>query len=83
MKMTLAPELADLIRKKVDAGEYRDDPEDVVRQALELLDRADHDPALRTARLKAEIDKGLADFEAGRYTVINNEEELNAFFADL
>jgi len=33
--------------------------------------------------LKAEIDKGLADFEAGRYTVINNEEELNAFFADL
>jgi hypothetical protein len=37
--MALAPELADLIRRKVDAGEYRN-ADDVERQALELLDLA-------------------------------------------
>ncbi len=77
MKMTLAPELEALIREKVDAGLYRD-AEDVVRQALELLDQYDRTPP--ASALKSAIDRGLDDYEAGRVTVINNEQELEAFF---
>jgi hypothetical protein len=52
----------------------------VVRHALEALDR---DPTAREAELKAAIQLGIDDFEAGRFTVINNREELEAFFRDL
>ena len=82
MKMTLAPELEELIRQKVDAGLYRD-AEDVVRQALELLDQLDRDPVARKAALRAAIKRGLDAYDAGQCTIINNEQELAAFFDDL
>jgi antitoxin ParD1/3/4 len=79
MVVTLTPELEDLVREKVETGLYRD-AEDVVRHALQALDR---DPKAREDELKAAIQLGIDDFEAGRFTVINNREELEAFFHDL
>ncbi|HEY2708900.1 MAG TPA: type II toxin-antitoxin system ParD family antitoxin [Caulobacteraceae bacterium] len=79
MDLRLSPELGELVREKVESGLYRD-ADDVLRQALEALDR---DPQARRAALKAAIQKGIDDFEAGRFTAINNREELDAFFRDL
>ena len=79
MSLTLSPELEAEVLKKIESGSYRD-ADDVVRQALQSLDR---DPQAREQALRAAIQRGIDDYEAGRYTVINNREELEAFFRDL
>jgi putative addiction module CopG family antidote len=79
MSMTLSPELEELVRAEVETGLYRD-ADDVMRRALQSLRG---DPVAREAALKAAIRRGLEDLEAGRYTVINNKDELEAFFRDL
>jgi antitoxin ParD1/3/4 len=79
MAVTLSPELEVLVREQIATGLYRD-ADDVVRQALEALIR---DPKAREAALRAAIQLGIDDLEAGRYTTINNLEELEAFFREL
>jgi antitoxin ParD1/3/4 len=82
MNVTLTPELEDLVREKVETGLYRDES-DVIAEALRLLDRADRGSNASEAALRAAVQLGLDDYDAGRFTVINNEEELEAFFRDL
>ena len=79
MSLTLSPEWEARVREKVEAGLYRD-AEELVRKALESLER---DPAARAVPLRAAIQRGFDDYEAGRYTVINNLEELEAFFQEI
>jgi putative addiction module CopG family antidote len=79
MSLTLSPELEAEVLKKVESGSYRD-ADDVVRHALQSLER---DPDAREQALRAAIQRGVDDYEAGRYTIINNREELEAFFRDL
>jgi antitoxin ParD1/3/4 len=82
MVVNLSPELQELVREKVESGLYRDEGE-VIAEALRLLDRVDQTYAGGEEDLRAAIQKGFDDIAAGRYTVINNEEELIAFFDDL
>jgi antitoxin ParD1/3/4 len=82
MDVTLTPDLEDLVREKVETGLYRDESE-VIAEALRLLDRFDRGSEAAESTLRAAIQRGLDDYDAGRFTVINNEEELEAFFRDL
>jgi len=82
MQLTLSPELEDLIREKVETGLYRDESE-VIAEALRLLDRLDQPSPANDDELRAAIQAGFDDIAAGRFTVINNHEEMVAFFEDL
>jgi antitoxin ParD1/3/4 len=79
MKLKLAPELEDLVREKVETGLYRDEGE-VVAEALRLLDRLDQASAPRREALRAAVRSGLDDIANGRFTTIESEDELVAFF---
>lgn len=63
MTISLTPQLEAMIRKKVDSGLY-DDANDVVSEALRLLEERD-----RRARLNAAIDEGLAEIARGEDTL--------------
>jgi antitoxin ParD1/3/4 len=82
MVVTLSPELEDLIREKVETGLYRDETE-VIAEALRLLDRLDQPVRSGDEALRAAIQSGFDDIAAGRFTTINNHDELVAFFEDL
>lgn len=61
MTVTLSPQLEELIRSKVASGRYRD-ADEVIREALELLD--EHEQA---ERLRAALAIGEEQFERGEY----------------
>ncbi len=77
MVVHLTPELEDLVREKLGSGRYRSE-DDVVAQALRLLDERD-----RRAALEAALDEGEADLREGRFVEVANETELKALFSDL
>jgi antitoxin ParD1/3/4 len=77
MVVHLTPELEDLVREKLGSGRYRSE-DDVVAQALRLLDERD-----RRAALEAALDEGEADLREGRFVEVANEAELKALFSDL
>jgi antitoxin ParD1/3/4 len=65
MTVTVTPEQAEMVKAAVDSGKYASDSE-VIRDALrgwEIV-QAQREQAL--AELRGEIDKGLADVNAGR-----------------
>jgi antitoxin ParD1/3/4 len=66
MNVSLTPELEQLINSKVAAGSYHSASE-VVREALRLLRQRDESHAAKLAALRAEIEKGDAELEAGQY----------------
>jgi antitoxin ParD1/3/4 len=68
MNITLSPQLEEIVRRMVESGGY-DSPEDVIRQALELLDRRDKN----LAWLRKEVQKGLDQLERGEYTVYDEQ----------
>ena len=59
--VSLKPELVDLIKAKVDSGRYAS-ADDVVREALRLLERADR---LETDRLQKAWREGVESGDAG------------------
>lgn len=61
-----------------EAGRYRD-KNDVLRAALDLLEKDEAERQEELAWLKAEVQKGMDDIEAGRYTVLKSREEITAF----
>jgi|HubBroStandDraft_5_1064220.scaffolds.fasta_scaffold302754_2 antitoxin ParD1/3/4 len=81
MDVRLSPDLEDIVREKVATGHYRDES-DVVAEALRLLDRVEQQGSVADAALAVAVQRGVEDYEAGRYTVINNLEELEAFFEE-
>ena len=66
MNVSLTPELERLINSRVAAGAYNSASE-VVREALRLLQKRDETHAAKLAALRAEIEKGDAEIEAGDY----------------
>ena len=59
MNVTLSPQLEALVQSKVDSGRYSDANE-VIREALELLDEQEH-----TERLRAALAIGFDQLERG------------------
>lgn len=68
------------IRDAVDTGRFQDENE-VVRAALQLLEQEEEEYRENLEILRAEVQKGFDDIEAGRYTELNSREEISDFFA--
>jgi antitoxin ParD1/3/4 len=60
MSMTVPADLEERIREKVESGQY-DDPSDVIRAAMRLLDTRDR----KLQELRALVAEGLASAERG------------------
>ena len=61
MAISMDPQLEELVHRKVASGLYGD-ANDVLREALELLDKRDRFEALRVA-----VAEGMAEIERGEY----------------
>ena len=66
MNVSLTPELEAIIEKKVSSGMYGSASE-VVREGLRLLQQRDDTHEAKLNALRAEIQKGIDDLEAGRF----------------
>jgi len=66
MNVSLTPELEKVVDQKVKSGLYNSASE-VVREGLRLLQQRDEMREAKLSALRAEIQKGIDDLEAGRY----------------
>lgn len=82
MHVSLTPKLEELVREKVESGLYNNASE-VIREALRLMQEHDEIRRLKLERLRDELAKGEADLGAGRSTVLDEDQEIEAFFARL
>ena len=82
MNLSLTPKLEEYVKAKVDAGNYNNASE-VVREALRLMQEYDSVKKLKLQRLKKALTKGEADLAAGRFTEIEDDDDLAEFFARL
>jgi antitoxin ParD1/3/4 len=65
MNVSLTPELEHIVDQKVKSGLYNSASE-VVREGLRLLQQRDEMREAKLNTLRAEIQKGIDDLEAGR-----------------
>ena len=65
MNVSLTPELERFVRDKVESGKYNSASE-LVRESLRLLDERDQMYQIKLERLRADIQVGLDDIDAGR-----------------
>jgi antitoxin ParD1/3/4 len=82
MDITIPKSLEALVRQKVDEGSYSTEDE-VVGDALRLMQARDEVTKIRRSRLQDAIERGFADIAAGRVTRLDNEDQIDTFFADL
>jgi antitoxin ParD1/3/4 len=73
MNVSLTKTLEAFVRSKVDSGLYNNASE-VVRDALRLLEARERAEAKHLNWLRAEVQKGIDDFEARRYGPLDIEE---------
>ena len=72
MNISLTPELERLVADKVKTGMYGSASE-VVRAALRLLVEQDQLRRLRREKLKAQIERGVADLDSSGSTLLDDE----------
>ena len=82
MNVTIPKSLEALVRQKVEEGRYSTEDE-VVADALRLMQARDATVQIRRARLKDAIDRGYDDVAAGRVIGFENADQIDAFFEDL
>ena len=82
MNVTIPKSLETLILQKVEDGYYSSEDE-VVADALRLMQARDEAVQIKRARLQDAIDRGYDDVAAGRVIVFENENHIDAFFDDL
>jgi len=75
MKISLPPELEELINEKVKSGLYNS-PSEVVREGLRLLREQDELKRLRREELRCEVMKGINAVKEGRYSVYNSADDF-------
>ena len=71
-----------LVRRKVDEGHYSTEDE-VVADALRLMQARDEVAEIKRARLRDAIERGYEDAAAGKVIRLENNDEIDALFADL
>jgi len=76
MVVHLTPELEEFVRAKLETGRYGSEDE-VVADALRLLDERDRRLALESA-----LDQGEADLREGRFVEVADGDELKALFSE-
>jgi antitoxin ParD1/3/4 len=73
MNISLLPDLEDLVRRKVESGEY-DSPSDVVVHALYLLEACDRFREAQLEALRREVAIGIEQCERGEVADLDIEE---------
>ena len=82
MEIAIPKSLEALVRRKVEEGHYSTEDE-VVADALRLMQIRDEVVAVKRARLKDALDRGYEDVAAGRVIQIETEDQIDALFASL
>jgi putative addiction module CopG family antidote len=82
MDVTLPKSLEALIRRKVDDGHYSTEDE-VVADALRLIQARDEAAQIKRSRLRDAIDRGYEDVSTGRVIRLESDDHIDAFFDDL
>jgi len=80
MNVSLTPALEKLVQQKVQSGLYNNASE-VIREALRLMKETDEVRRAKLKKLKAALAEGEADVASGRFTALQNDEDIDAFFA--
>jgi len=75
--VNLTPELEQFVKTQVASGYYNNSSE-VHRAALSAMARQNEERELRLQKLRQEIQTGLDDLEAGRFTSHSSHEEIDA-----
>lgn len=82
MDITIPKSLEALVRRKVDEGHYSTE-EEVVADALRLMQVRDDVAAVKRERLRDALDRGYEDVASGRVIQLETEDEIDALFASL
>ena len=82
MEITIPKSLEALVRRKVDDGHYSTEDE-VVADAVRLMQARDEVAEIKRARLKDAIDRGYDDAATGRVIRFATDDQIDGFFADL
>ena len=82
MNVTIPKSLESLVRQKVEDGHYSTEDE-VVADALRLMQTRDEATQIRRSRLQDAIERGYEDIAAGRVSRLENDDQIDAFFSDL
>ena len=82
MDITIPKSLEALVRRKVDEGHYSTE-EEVVADALRLMQARDEVAEIRRARLRDAIDRGYEDAAAGKVLRLDTSDQIDDLFADL
>ena len=82
MNVTIPKSLETLVRRKVDEGHYSTEDE-VVADALRLMQARDEVAEIKRARLQDAIERGYEDIAAGKVIRLGTDDQIDAFFADL
>ena len=82
MEIALPKSLEALVRRKVEDGHYSTEAE-VVADALRLMQVRDEVAALKRDRLKDALDRGYEDVAGGRVIEREDEDQIDALFANL
>ena len=82
MDVTVPKSLEALVLRKVEEGHYSTEDE-VVADALRLMQARDDAAEIKRARLKDAIDRGYEDVATGNVIRLESDDQIDAFFADL
>ena len=80
--VVLTDRQAEMVERLVDQGRYQNASE-VLREGLRLLERREAEDEARLAALRAAVQVGLDDIEAGRYRNFQTREALREHLATL
>jgi putative addiction module CopG family antidote len=82
MDITIPKSLEELVRRKVEEGHYSTEDE-VVADALRLMQARDEAAEIKRARLKDAIERGYEDAATGKVIRFESDDQIDAFFGDL
>jgi antitoxin ParD1/3/4 len=73
---------AEIVDRLVRSGGFQDESE-VIRESLLLLELHQADDELKLAALRAAVQVGIDDMEAGRYRTFETEDQIREHVANL
>jgi putative addiction module CopG family antidote len=82
MNVAIPKSLQPLICRKIADGHYSSE-DDVVADALRLMQARDAAAEIKRSRLKDAIERGYEDVQHGRLTILDSDDAIDRFFTDL